>query len=81
MHDVYAVAVVEGDSVVGHVPHSISAACYLFITRGGNITCEISGSRQYSADLPQGGLELPCRLIFSGSAKEISKLENLLNIE
>ena len=81
MHDVYAVAVVEGDSVVGHVPHSISAACYLFITRGGNITCEISGSRQYSADLPQGGLELPCRLIFSGSAKDISKLENLLNIE
>lgn len=25
----YAVAVVEGDTVVGHVPHLISAVCYL----------------------------------------------------
>ena len=36
VHDVCAVAVVEGDIVVG-VPCSISALCYLFITKGGSI--------------------------------------------
>ena len=45
IHDVYTVAIVEGDTVVGHVPHSISAVCYLFITRGGTIICEITGAR------------------------------------
>ena len=79
VHDMYAVAVVDGDSVVGHVPRTISATCYLFITRGGNITCEISGNRRYCADLPQSGLELPYKLTFSGSTKDISKTENLLN--
>ena len=83
--DVYAVAIVEGDTVVGHVPRSISAVCYLFITRGGTIVCEIidsiglstiygeiTGARQYFADLPQGGLELPCKLLFYGSTKDIT---------
>ena len=34
-HDPYAVAVTKGDSktVVGHVLHKISAACYLFLVR------------------------------------------------
>ena len=26
--------------------------------------CIVTGSRQYSVDLPQGGLEIPCRYIF-----------------
>lgn len=79
IHDVYTVAVVEEENIVGHVARSISPVCNLFITRGGTIDCEITGPRQYSSDLPQGGLELPCKLLFSGSTKDIAKVENLLN--
>ena len=56
------VAVLRHGSVVGHIPRRISAACSLFIERNGRIHCRITGPRQYSADLPQGGLEIPCVL-------------------
>ena len=62
-HDPYAVAVMNGRLIVGHVPHEISAVCYLFLRRGGTISCKVTGRRRYSADLAQGGLETPdiCR--------------------
>ena len=50
--------------VVGHVPRNISAICSLFFRRGGMIRCEVKGNRRYSADLPQGGLKIPCVLHF-----------------
>ena len=53
--DPYAVAVMRSGEVVGHVPRSISTLCSLFIERGGNIMYEVTGNRQYSYDLPQGG--------------------------
>ena len=34
-----------------------------------NIECTITEARHYSSDLPQGGLEVPCTLHFSGDAK------------
>jgi len=34
------------------------------------ITCRVTGTRQYFADLPKGGLEIPCKLCFEGSIKE-----------
>jgi len=49
---------------VGHVPCLISMVCSIFIRRGGAIVCIVTGPRQYSSDLPQGGLEVPCRYIF-----------------
>jgi len=49
---------------VGHVPRLISMVCSIFIRCGGAIVCVITGPRQYSSDLPQGGLEVPCRYIF-----------------
>ena len=66
VHDVYAVAVKKDTNIVGHVPRSISYLCYLFLERGGALECEIIGRRRYSADLPQGGLEVPCKLKFRG---------------
>ena len=42
------------------------------------IDCVVIGSRRYSADLPQGGLEVPCKLIFNGKHEEIKKLKHLL---
>ena len=55
--------------VVGHVPRKISAICSLFLRRGGRIQCEVTGTRQYSRDIPQGGLEIPCRYIFEKAVK------------
>ena len=66
-YDPMAVAVkkeIHGETItVGHILKRISALCSIFIRRGGNIKCTVNGSRRYSADLPQGGLEVPCFLI------------------
>jgi len=68
-HDPLAVAVKKlfdgSNTIFGHVPRHISSLCSVFIRRGGSITCVVNGPRQYSLDLPQGGLELPRKLLFS----------------
>ena len=51
--------------VVGHVPRTISSVCSIFIRRGGSIVCTITGNQEYSSDLENGGLQLPCLLTFS----------------
>ena len=78
--DRYAVAVVRNSTIIGHLPRRISKICSLFLRRGGSICCTVSGSRRYSADLPQGGLEIPCNLTFKAKAKEIKKLERCLKL-
>ena len=57
-HDLYAVATVKDDVVVGHVPHRISLVCSNFIQRGRCITFTVTGRCPYSADLLQGGWKL-----------------------
>ena len=45
----------------------------------GPILCTVKGPRQYSSDLPQGGLEIPCTLEFvSHKENEAAKAERLL---
>ena len=34
-----------------------------------------AGGSQYSHDLPQGGLEVPCQLTFKGDEKLVDKLK------
>lgn len=80
MVDRYAVAVTKNDQIVGHLPKKISKLASLFIRRGGNIVCKVTGRRRRSLDLIQGGLEVPCQLYFvSEEAKEISKIIKLLD--
>ena len=57
--DPFAVAVCNGDMVIGHVPRKISFVCSLYIRRGSEIHCRVTGSRHFSADLEQVGLEVP----------------------
>ena len=78
--DPYAVAIRKSANVIGHVPQKISAACSLFIQRGGTLTCIIIDShRQYSADLPQGGLQIPCKLEFKcDDADLLSNIKKLV---
>ena len=76
-HDPYAVAVKNffagEQKVVGHVPRRISAICSLFIRRGGDIRCQVTGDRRYSSDLLQGGLEIPAVLFFTAAKKMRAK--------
>ena len=77
--DPYAVAMIrDRTTVVGHIPRKISAACSLFLVRGGSIDCFVTGERFYSHDLPQGGLEVPCMLRFEGHPKDVLKLKKLV---
>ena len=66
--DQYTVAVIRSGLVVGHLPKKISRVCSLFLRRGGTIYCIVTNTRRYSADLPQGGLEIPCTLHFEGKS-------------
>ena len=76
VHDIYAVAVKKGTDIVGHVPRSISCLYFFsFLERGGTLECEITGRRR---DLPQGGLEVPCKLKYRGSPASIKKINMLL---
>ena len=78
-NDRYAVAVMKDYTVIGHIPRKFSRLCSLFLRRGGNIICVVTGTRRYSVDLPQGGLEIPCKLIFTAKPSEINKLRKLLH--
>ena len=64
-HNSFAVAVTKDHVVIGHLPRKFSAIFWSFL-RSGLITCTITGTRRYSRDLVQGGLEVPCTLIFKG---------------
>ena len=80
VHDLYAVGVVKtGTGTVGHLPKKISTPCHLFLRKGGTILCTITGRRQYSVDLPQGGLEIPCKLTLKGDTKSVEKVKQLLH--
>ena len=65
--------------IVGHVSRALSAVCCLFLGKGGTIFCEVIGRRHFSADLPQGSLEVPCTLIFTGAGKYI-KVQKLVQL-
>ena len=53
---------------VSNIPRVI----FHFLRRGGIISCKVNRSRRYSADLPQGGLEIPCILTFQSTNAELS---------
>ena len=76
-HDRYAISVTKNEDTVGHLPRKLSRMCTLFLRRGGTIHCTIMGGRRYSRDLPQGGVEIPCKLLFQGKPKEIKKVVKL----
>ena len=76
--DRYTVAVVKDDIIVGHLPRAQSNIYSLFLFRNSTIDCIVIGAKRYSADLPQHGLEVPCKLVFNGKHEEIKKLKHLL---
>ena len=79
VHDRYSVTLTkEGLGTVGHVHKKISKLCNSFLARGGEIEAVTTGSRQYADDLPQGGLDVLCKYIFSGDRALIQRLKHAL---
>jgi len=78
LFDPFAVTVVRSGEIIGHVPKLISAACSLFLRHSSSIKCKVIGSQQYSRDLPQGRLEIPCTLTFEGDKKFIEKVKKVM---
>ena len=68
----------RGSIVVGHVTRKILVAWARFLERNGTIQCNITGSRCFSEDLLQGGLEVPCTFKFQGEAKDVVKMRKLV---
>ena len=58
LHDPFAVAVTKGPIIVDNASHLF--VHYFYKKR--RITCRVTGSTQYSKDLLQEGLEIPCVL-------------------
>ena len=73
-HDIYAVAVLKSGVIVGHGLKKISSTCSLFLQSGGAIHCTVTGAKRYSADVEQGGLEVPCVLKFVGDREKLKCL-------
>ena len=72
VHDKYTTALINSESVtVGHLPKFMSKLAHIFVKHAGKIRCEITGSKRYSSDLEQGGLEIPAKIIFQNSNKRI----------
>ena len=72
IHDKYAIALTNSDSItVGHLPKFTSNLAHFFVKHDGEIRCEITGSKRYSSDLEQGGLEIPAKIIFQNSNERI----------
>ena len=69
-HDRYTVAVEKNGTVIRHLPKKFSRVCSLFLKHGGRIQCTVTGKRRYSADLKQGGLEIPAPVLFKARLKK-----------
>ena len=56
---------------MGHLSKFMSKLAHCFVKHAGKSWCEITGSKRYSSDLEQGGLEIPAKIIFQDSNERI----------
>ena len=57
--------------IVGHIPKFLFKITYFYLKHGGELLVEVIGKRQYSRDLPQGGMELPALYNFKTTNLEM----------
>ena len=67
-------AIKKDSVIVGHLPRMHSATFWSFL-QSSSITCRVTGTVRYSRDLEQGGLEIPCDLIFQGDPLHVEKVK------
>ena len=76
-YDRWAVAVMKGEQLVGHIPRSVSQIVSCFLSRDGHrAVCEVIGSRVNRG--VQLGVEVPCIYRFYGRLTYINRLKELL---
>ena len=76
--DKFPVKVVKNNEIVGNLPREYSQTLWYFIARGGKICVEVTGCKRHCKQLC-GGMEIPCRSVFSCSSKvKINRLKELL---
>ena len=76
--DKFAMKVVKINEIVGHLPQEYSRILWYFMARGGKICVVVTGRRRHCKQLC-GGMEIPCRLVFSClSTVKIYRLKELL---
>ena len=73
IHDRHAVTVMKDNEIVGHVPRELSRLLYHFLKHSGEVSCVITGRRQYGV-----GLEGPCVYKVKGKPRLIERLKRLL---
>ena len=74
----FAGKLVKNNEIVNHFPREYSQIFWYFIARGGKIHVELTGHRRHCKQLC-GGMEIPCRLVFSCSSKvKINSLKELV---
>ena len=71
VQDEYAIALKQKNVIVGHIPKFLSKITHFYLKYGGDLLVEIIGKRQYSRDLPQGGMELPAIYVFKTTNLEM----------
>ena len=71
VQDKYAIALKQKDVIVGHIPKFLSKITCFYLKYGGDLLVEITGKRQYSRDLPQGGMELPALYVLKTTNLEM----------
>ena len=76
-HDRYAVAVLNEDTIVGHVPRSKSKVVHYFLRKTESVGfCEVTGGR-----VNRGvgfGVEVPCIYKFYGQKAYVQRLQLIL---
>lgn len=71
VEDRYAIAIQHDKETIGHVPKILSKYTFFFLKNGGTLAVKVTGERQYSYDLEQGGLELPAEYCFLTSNQSL----------
>ena len=69
VEDKYAIAVKNDGKTVGHVPKFLTKLTFFFLKNGGKL--HVTGSRRYSVDLKQGGLELRGEFCFASCNEKL----------
>ena len=76
--DKFALRVVKNNETVGHLLCEYSRILWYLIARGGKKCLEVTGRIRHCKQLC-GGMEIPCRLVFSCSTKvKIDRLKELV---
>ena len=61
---------------MGHLPREITKTCHYFTRHYGKISGRVTSRRIHSEEA--GGMDIPCRLKFAGSSRNIKKLKQVL---